>query len=120
MVLRLRCNIASVERSYIPNILIWELSCGDVSIKMDIHKLIAIFRKGDNVEVTISKTLPDYRKGEDIVARGYVITKRDEGDLHKLLISLWGFLVVVSSRDPKIFEEFNPVDEVFMKISRAP
>ncbi len=113
--MRLKCVLSEVQRSYIPNIYLWTLNCGDVTIKMDIHRLVAPFRQGDSVEVEISKSLPEFTKGKDFAARGYVITKRSE-DGYKILISLWGFLVVVMTKDKKLFDEFEPMDEVYMVI----
>jgi len=117
--MKLQCTLDDVRRSYIPNIYIWSLSCGDVAIEMDIHRIVAIFRKGDKLEVEISETLPPFEKGKDFAAQGYVITKRSEGNTHKLLISLWGFLMVLRSSDEKKFAEFSPMDHIYVVIRKS-
>ncbi len=112
------CKVDDVARSYIPNIFILTLSCDKATIKMDIHREVNIVDRGDNVEITISKTLPPYEDGKDFVARGYVITKREHDGAYKLLISLWGFLVIVETKDKSIVDTFSHMDEIFFKMSK--
>ena len=116
--MRSKCVLKEVKRSYIPNIYLWELECENVRIEMDIHRLVAPFRKGDEVEVEIANQLPNFVKGRDFAARGYVITKRVEDDNYKVLISLWGFLVVIITKDKNVYDEFQPMDEIFMVIRK--
>ena len=117
--MKAKCILSEVERSYIPSIYLWTLKCeNDLEIRMDIHRLVAPFKRGDEVEVEISRELPTFVKGRDFAARGYVITKRVEDDKYKVLISLWGFLVVVSSKRRDVYEEFEPMDEIYMVIRR--
>ncbi len=117
--MKLTCTLDEVTRSYIPGIYIWDLTCGDVKIKMDIHRMVALFRKGDKIEVEISKDLPPFEKGKDFAAHGYVVTKRREDDVSKVLISLWGFLVILQTSNEELLREFNPMDRVYMVMRRS-
>ncbi len=121
MSLTLQCNVESLERSRLPNIFMLRMKCVDgIEITMDIHREVNVVDQGMNTEFTISKTLPQYRDGVDFVARGYVITKRESDEYVKVLISLWGFLVVLQVPHAKsdLVEFLNPMDEIYVKISR--
>ncbi|NPA96741.1 MAG: hypothetical protein GXO32_03975 [Crenarchaeota archaeon] len=118
--MKVRCTLSEVEKSYIPSIYLWTLKCDEeTEIRMDIHRLVAPFKKGDKVEVEISKEMPHFVKGQDFAARGYVITKRIEDNKYRVLISLWGFLVVIESSSRSVFDEFEPMDEIYMVIRKV-
>lgn len=118
MSISVKCNVKDMQRSYIPNVHIAEMDCGDVHIKMDIHEEVRTFNPGDNVAVVISKDMPSYREGVDYVANGYVVAFRDlENSRKKMIVSLWGFIVVVEAPS-EFLTEFNPMDKVYMKISK--
>ncbi len=122
MVITLKCKVNDVTRSYIPNIFILDLNCDKAHIKMDMHKLVMIVDKGDTAEVNICKSLPPYEEGKDFLARGYVVTKRESSNSkyqYKILISLWGFLVVLETNDSAIFSEFNYMDEIYFHMKRT-
>ena len=118
MSIRVKCSVKDMQRSYIPNVYIAEMDCGDVHIKMDIHEEVRTFDPGDDVAVVISKEVPSYKEGADYVATGYVVTFRDlENSRRKMIVSLWGFVVVVEAPS-ELFTEFSPMDKVYMKISK--
>ncbi len=122
MVITLKCKVNDITRSYIPNIFILDLSCDKAHIKMDMHKLVMIINKGDAAEVNICKSLPAYEEGKDFLARGYVITKRESSNgeyRYKILISLWGFLVVLETNDSAIFSELNYMDEIYFHMKQT-
>ena len=118
--------VKSIEKSSIPTVVIIQIDCGDVKIKMDLVRKLLVFDEGDKVKVVISKSRPDYREGEDFVAWGYVMSKKKERkvingmrkDIYKLLISLWGYLVVLESESDELLNAFNYMDKVYMKISK--
>ena len=114
------CKITDMKPSYIPNIFILDLYCDKGSIRMDLHKSVTIVQKGDEVKITISKTLPTYEEGKDFLAKGFVITKREaENERFKILISLWGFLVVIETSDQEIVNNFNYMDEIFFLMKKT-
>jgi len=121
MTVRLKCKVVGVTRSYIPNIYILDLDCDRAYIKMDIHRLVMIVDEGDNTEINICKNLPVYEEGKDFLARGYVVTKRELANdkyRYKILISLWGFLIVLETNDASIYSELNYMDEVYFHMRR--
>ena len=121
MTIKLRCKVANVMRSYIPNIYILDLDCDRAYIKMDIHRLVMIVDKEDNTEINICKSLPAYEEGKDFLARGYVVTKRELANSkyrYKILISLWGFLVVLETNDSSIYSELNYMDKIYFHMKR--
>jgi DNA-directed RNA polymerase subunit G len=111
------CKIENMQSSYLPDISIMELSCNDnIKIKMDIHRKVNIFKVGEKVSVIISKSLPQYVEGRDFVAHGYVISKRMENSNYVIYISLWGFILILSTQKPETFSEFKVMDKVYVKI----
>ncbi|MEM2627703.1 MAG: DNA-directed RNA polymerase subunit G, partial [Ignisphaera sp.] len=112
----IKCSVLEVEDSYIPGVKILTMHCGRVSLKLDISKDLNPAEKGDIVNVGVYKSLPPYNKGVDFVAQGYVVAKRKQDDLIKIYISLWGYLVIVSTADIEIESMFDPMDKVYVKI----
>ncbi|MEM3980425.1 MAG: DNA-directed RNA polymerase subunit G [Ignisphaera sp.] len=99
-----------------PGVKILTMYCGRISLKLDIYKDLNPVEKGDIVYIGVYKSLPPYNKGIDFVAQGYVVTKRKQNDLVKIYISLWGYLVIISTADTEIENMFNPMDKVYVKI----
>ncbi|RLG76538.1 MAG: hypothetical protein DRO12_04335 [Thermoprotei archaeon] len=117
--MKLSCNVAEVQRSLVPNVSILTIDCsGGVSVKMDIHDEVNTVDKGDRILFTISKEVPKFEEGRDFVASGYVIKFKEEGDRRKMIVSLWGFVVIIESRNPDVFKEFRPMDKVYVKIAK--
>jgi hypothetical protein len=116
MSLVLRCSVVNVEDSRIFGVKILTMECDKANIKMDIHKDLNPIEKGEKVNVGIYKFIPQYVKGVDFVAHGYVITKRVQDDIVKLYISLWGYLVIISTRYGDIVRDFNYMDKVYVKL----
>jgi len=116
-ILKLEGIVRNLERSRIPNIYIATIDCGDnTKIIMDVHRRVKIFDIGDKLSITISTSIPQYEEGKDFLARGYVYSKKTIGDIKKLLISLWGFLVVIETKKDEIYNKFNYMDEIYLHI----
>lgn len=115
-----KCIVEELEHSRLPSIEIAKLRCeSDVTIKMDIHRDVLIFDKGDTVDVVISKSEPKYTKGKDFLARGFIVTFRErENGRIATVISLWGFIVVVESAAPGLRGLFNYMDEIYFLIRK--
>jgi len=118
MDINLRCSVTGLSASRIPDIYIIDMSCGETTIQMDIHRSVNIVKQGDNIEVLISKNIPVYVEGKDFVAHGYVLSKRDRDGGARIYISLWGFLVIVDTKDANIADFFNYMDKVYIKLSK--
>ncbi len=119
--------VKSIERSIIPTVVIIQIDCGDVKVKMDLVRKLLVFDEGDKVRIIVSRSKPDYQEGKDFVAWGYVMSKKKERrvtngtrkDIYKLLISLWGYLVILESENNELLNVFNNMDKVYVKISKV-
>ena len=117
MSIELKCSVKDLQRSYVPNVYIAEMSCGNVHVKMDIHEEVRVFDQGDTVMFTLSKELPEFHEGRDFVATGYVVSFKEAEKEKKMIVSLWGFTVIVEGPE-KLFKEFAPMDKVYLRISK--
>jgi DNA-directed RNA polymerase subunit G len=108
--------VKSVDKSLIPHIYIITIENPDIKTVFDIHKMLKIFDLNDKVKITISKNMPNFKEGVDLVIKGYVIAKKYEENIYKLLISLWGFLLVIESKLKSILDLFDYMDEVYFKL----
>lgn len=116
MSVELKCSVSDVEDSYIPGVKIITMQCDRGQIKMDIHRDLNPVEKGGTINVGIYKYKPDYVKGVDFVAHGYVVTKRRQDGITKIYISLWGYIVIISTSDDTIESMFGPMDKVYIKL----
>lgn len=119
----LQGKISRIERSKIPKVFIITIDCGDVKANIDLVKDLMIFKEGETVELTLSREKPDYREGKDLVIWGYVMSKKKQllkeprpKIIHKLLVSLWGFLLVIESENENLCNAFSIMDKVYLKI----
>jgi len=114
--------IKKIERSVIPKVYILTIDCGDAVIKLDLVKDVLLFNEGDKVDIVISRDLPQFREGVDLVIWGYVLSKKkalSKEKPSKLLISLWGYLVVIETMQDNIIDAFNYLDKVYFKMSKS-
>ena len=118
------CKVEKIEPSKIRKIILATLKCGNLTVSLDLVKDLLIFSEGDKVEVLLTKERPEFTE-EDLVIWGYVMTKKrkpvDKGKegrfINKLLISLWGYLLVLESAKD-ILDAFSIMDKVYLKISK--
>lgn len=109
-------EVKSVEKSLIPQIFIVTVEGSGVRTVFDIHKTLMNFGLNDKVRMTVSRSRPNFKEDVDLVMRGYVISKKVEEGIYKLLISLWGFLLIVESKNDSIFNAFDYMDEIYFKV----
>ncbi len=119
----LQGKISKIERSKIPKVFIITIDCGDVKASMDLVKDLVIFNEGETVELTLSREKPQYKEGRDLVIWGYIMSKKKQllkelqpKTIHKLLVSLWGFLLVIESESEDLCNAFSIMDKVYLKI----
>ncbi len=109
--------VRGIEKSLIPQVYIVSIENPDAKTLFDIHKSLMVFKLNDLVKVTISKVKPQYREGVDLVMSGYVISKKSVSkELYKILISLWGFLLIIETKNKDLFKFLNYMDEVYFKL----
>jgi len=115
-------KVESIKPGEIPKILIANIISNDntYNIIMDVHEEVKTIDEGDNVEVIISKNLPEYKKGIDFVAKATAFLIKSIGkNAVKILLSIGGLQVQLIAPKDKIplDKDELPVD-VFIKISK--
>jgi len=116
--LELRGRVTEVSKSIIPRVVIYSVDCGDLKMRFDSLSDLLRLNTGDEVVITISKEKPDYVKGEDYVAWGYVISLRSGDRVSKVVISLWGYIVILETSNVEVLKLFNYMDRVYFKVSK--
>ncbi len=113
------CKVNNISKSRLPDIEIIDFVCNDdTEIKMDIHRSINIVKVNDKVHIELSKELPRYVEGKDFVGHGYVVTKRQLSNKISIYISLWGFLVILSSPNRDLDKSLSYMDKIYLKITK--
>ncbi|MCC6047265.1 MAG: DNA-directed RNA polymerase subunit G [Desulfurococcaceae archaeon] len=116
--LELRGRVTEVSKSLIPRIVIYSVDCGDVKVRFDALSELLKLNTGDEVAITVSKEKPNYSKGVDYVAWGYVVSLRSSDRVGKVIISLWGYIVILESANTEVLKLFNYMDKVYFKVSK--
>jgi len=117
--LELRGRVTEVSKSLIPRVVIYSVDCGDVRVRFDALSELLRLNTGDEVVITVSKEKPNYTKGVDYVAWGYVVGLRSGDGVGKVIISLWGYVVILESANTELLKLFNYMDRVYFKVSKA-
>ncbi len=119
--LRSRVRVVSIRDSRISGVKIIELDGEELSITMDLHSELVTFREGEELEVVASRDLPSYKDGVDFCARGVVVSIKNSGQ-RRIIISLWGYLVVIKPSDPSLIDKlgFKPTDNLYYCLIKQP
>lgn len=112
--LRSRVKVVSIKDSRIPGVKIIELGGEELNINMDLHSELITFKEGEELEVVASRDIPEYKDGIDFCARGIIVGIKDGGQ-RRIVISLWGYLVVIKLSDPALIDKlgFKPTDNIY-------
>ncbi len=116
-------KIKQIERSKLPRIVIITAEFDGLTARFDLHEeLLNDLRVGDKVKVSLTREKPEFKEGTDIVLWGYVMSKKKainkaKETVTKLLISLWGYLLVLESKED-ILQSFSIMDKVYFKVSK--
>ena len=116
-------KIKGVERSKLPHIVIITAELNGLTVRFDLHEeLLNELREGDKVRVSLTGERPEFNEGSDIVLWGYVMSKKKAVNnakevINKLLVSLWGYLLVLESKED-ILQPFSIMDKVYFKVSK--
>ncbi|MEM0016186.1 MAG: DNA-directed RNA polymerase subunit G [Saccharolobus sp.] len=118
----LECEVNSIQKGSLKNLLIVNLYCGNIGIDFDIIDHINIFHEKEKVNVILSKDKPRYTS-EDFCAHGYVVTeiKDKMSPKHKTIISLFGLLVRIMSEKESILDLFkiNIMDHIYFCVRKV-
>ncbi len=117
--LRSRVKVISIKSSRIPGVKIIDLGGEELNITMDLHEELVTFREGEELEVVASKKLPKYKDGVDFCARGVIVSIKNGGQ-KRLVISLWGYLVIIRMSNPSLVDKlgFKPTDNIYYCLIR--
>jgi len=116
--LEVKGRVTEVTKSHIPNVTVYSIDCGDIKVRFDVQSKLVRLKSGDEVVVTISKHTPNYERGVDFVAWGYVISLKQGETLFKMIISLWGYIAIVEANKQEFLSGFSFMDKVYFKISK--
>jgi len=107
-------RVLSISDHRIPRVKLVELRGDNISVTMDIHSELLVFSVGEELELVISREVPEYTEGRDFCARGVVVSLKD-GGRPRVIISLWGYLVVLSAENPSALEGLGlgPTDHIY-------
>lgn len=119
--INLNCEINSIEKGSLKNLLIVKLSCDNININFDIVENINIFNEKDKVRVIISRAKPSYTN-KDFCGHGYIVTElkdTTQDGKYNLIISLFGLLVKISNKE-SLLKTFglNVMDHVYFCVKK--
>ncbi len=117
--LEARGKVVEVVKSMIPGVTVYRVECGDLRVRFDANNKLLRLEPGDEVTITVSGDPPPYRKGVDYVAWGYVLSLKRGDASHKMVMSLWGYIVIVETERQELLSGFDFMDKVYFKVSRA-
>ncbi|MEM4717483.1 MAG: DNA-directed RNA polymerase subunit G [Desulfurococcaceae archaeon] len=97
--MRYECKVLDITPLRIPRVYRVKAACIDVEIEIELHEdVMEAPRVGNGIIVELTsekeKCLHHYFCGH-----GYVVSNTQLGDTHRVIISLYGFLVVIRSRE---------------------
>lgn len=112
-------KVKSLKKSLVPKVNIVELEGSQISVTMDLHQEIFEVRESETLEFIFGLEKPEYREGVDFCARGVVAGFKKDEKGFRMIVSLWGFLVVVFPRDEKLFEGFTPTQDIYLCLKKV-
>ncbi|MET1128199.1 MAG: DNA-directed RNA polymerase subunit G [Thermoproteota archaeon] len=120
VIARFKARVEQVEKEAIPKLYrtLAKSLRGGYEAEFDAHEDLVVYSPSDEIEVTLSTTLPSYREGVDFLGVGYVASKRQlDGGGEEVLISIGGLVFKLKSLKRQL--NLNPMDKVYVKISRT-
>jgi len=111
------CKIETIEKSLLPYIYIINAKCENFDLKMDIHEEVLIFEPNNIIEFSISTDKPKCNTSTDFCGVGNVVSIKSD-DVNKLIISIGGFILVLSSKSIDFTNKFKPLMKVYVKLSK--
>jgi len=111
--------VKSTRKSLVPKVLIVDLEGSKSSVTMDLHREVFTVKEGEILNLVIGKELPQYKDGVDFCARGIVAGIKKDEIGEKVIISLWGFLVILTLKDQNIIENLLPTDQIYFCLRRT-
>lgn len=115
-VLKFECNISDITPLKVPRVYRVKGICSDVELEIEFHEdIIEGPRKGSKMIVEVTTTKEECLK-HYFCAHGYVVSNTQLGSIHRVVISLHGFLVVIRSGQAI---NLNTADHVYLGVTLA-
>ena len=111
--------VKSIKKSLVPRVLIIDLEGSKSSVTMDLHKDVFNVKEGEVLNLVIGKELPEYKDGIDFCARGVVAGHKIDENGARVIISLWGFLVILTPKDQGVLENLIPTDQIYLCLRKT-
>ncbi|MEM0325830.1 MAG: DNA-directed RNA polymerase subunit G [Desulfurococcaceae archaeon] len=112
--MKLECAINDVVPLRIPKVYRVKSVCGDLDLEIELHEdVVEIPQKGSKLIISLS-TSKDECLNYYYCAHGYVISNTKLNDIHRVVISLHGFLVVLKSKNPL---EYKALDHLYLGLN---
>lgn len=115
--MKLECNVSDIVPLKVPKVYRVKGVCDDVELEIEFHEdAIEGPRKGSRMVVELMTVKEECLKHYFCV-HGYVVSNTQLGDIHRVVISLHGFLVVIKSRQAI---NLGTADHVYFGVTFAP
>jgi DNA-directed RNA polymerase subunit G len=119
----LNCKIISILQGQLQSLSILQINCNNNKngylIEMDIPNEINMFNEGEVVNFILDTEKPNYSP-KDFCAHGYLFYERKDKEEYINLISLYGLLVKIISKEGLInSKKFKMMDHVYLCVKRS-
>ncbi len=114
--LEIQGRVVEVRKQVIPKMytVTLETEEGDL-VEFDAHEDLVVYKAGEKLSFTLSKSLPEYNEEMDFVGRGTIASVRREDDKLKILVSVGGLLFMITTS--KDFAA-KPTEKFYIKIAK--
>lgn len=115
--LKAKARVIDVRKQVIPRMYAVTAETEDGTVfEFDSHEDLVTYKVGDELNIELSRDIPEYRDGIDFVGRGTVASIREEDNRLSVLISIGGLLFIVRTAPGKL--QLKPTEKVYVKIAK--
>ncbi|RUM46619.1 MAG: hypothetical protein DSY37_04845 [Hyperthermus sp.] len=117
VLLEFKGRVVDSRRQLIPGMLITRIESDDgkVTLEMDTHEELIVFHRGQEVEVYISRTKPEYREEIDYVVHATLASLKEAGEGENAYLFSAGGLLFMLRTPLKL--DVKPTEKVFIKVA---
>lgn len=110
----LECHVFDIMALKVPKVYRLKGACNDVEVEIEFHEdVIEAPKKNSKFTVEVTNSRENCLK-HYFCAQGYVVSNTQLGDIHRIVVSLHGFLVAIKSKQ-KI--DLNVMEQVYLGMS---
>ncbi len=116
--LEFECKVEKDEALRVPGINRYYMVCGDVEIVVELPKHIYRLNVGDIVSLNILEDRDECLKN-DFCGQGHVVTSSRIDDIHRIILSIGGLLVIIKAKPGMEFiDKLRVVEKYYVGIKR--